>query len=87
MNEERSVNEHETEMHQYDEDVRSALWGPMKKAVEGGGRKTAEGMVNQMAYLIHKEKNGGLRSRLGSLDRLIIVAALVAVELAIRIWG
>ncbi len=73
---------HEAEMHQFDEDVRQALWGPVKPVT--GIRDMQSGLIGQVDALTEKERSGGLKAHLGVSDKLLI-AFFFAIAEAIRL--
>jgi len=70
------LEDHITEFHQHDEEVRTALWGRMRSWVEGGGRRTEEGLVHRVEQL---ERAKGT-VKLAASDKVIITAILAVLE-------
>lgn len=84
MTDGKNVADHELEFHAFDEDVRRALWGPLRKPVEGGGRLVEKGIVNQVQTIVDKADKG---FKLATGDKLVVALLVVVAETIRIVWG
>lgn len=59
-------------------ELASALLGPEKTPLQGGGRNEEEGIVYMVKELWHAHKEGGVNAKLQSSDRGKILVALIS---------
>lgn len=80
-NEGETVANHVSEMHQHDEHMMAAMYGPWKPPEMGRVRDEECGMVHQVNTMWEQTQGAGLKTKLSAIDRAgiwAVVAALVA---------
>lgn len=79
---------HVAEMHQFDDDVEEALFGPWRPDVLGETRDETKGLVHRVGQLWADSQSGGLRTRLSKTDRsaLLSIILLVGADVASRVF-